>query len=161
MLVSTCLLAQSVLQTNETVPLRNERSIKPQAIYNQLIDPSNQVYYSLILNILFGSYLVYTNVIEQGCRLPDGSKVPNGWENLYNNCQEKCVCRRNKFRCSANSCDLNYNECNVNFYGEEYCQGALLVLYSGDNINDDFSRLINLDGLILFLNKFIHNYRNI
>ena len=155
LLCSTCLLAQSVLQTNETVPVRNERSIKPQAIYNQLIDRSNQVYYSLILNILFGSYLVYTNVKEQGCRLPDGTKVPNGWENLYNNCQEKCVCRRNKFRCSANDCDLNYNECSVNFYGEEYCQGALLVLYSGDNTNDDFSRLINLDGLILFLIWYI------
>ena len=113
LLFSTSILVQSVLLTNGTISVRNEKSIKPQSTFNQLIDrvPSNAAYISKVLNIAFGFYLVYTNLIDQGCTLPNGLKVPNGWENLYNDCQEKCVCRRNKFQCSASGCDLNYNQC--------------------------------------------------
>ena len=163
MLCSTCILAQSVLVTNQTVSLINERSIKPQSIFNQLIEhvSSNPVH-SMILNIMLGFYLVYANVIDQGCKLPNGLRVPNGWEKLYNNCQEKCVCRRNKFQCSPSSCDLNQNECTVDSFGEEYCQGALLVLYSGSNTIYDFARLINLNGLILLFGVFdSFSYRNV
>ena len=124
------------------------------------------LFYSLEYCIWFLSeisvdYLVYKNLIDQGCTLPNGLKVPNGWENLYNNCQEKCVCRRNKFQCSASGCDLNYNECTVNSDGEEFCHGALLVLFSGDSITDNYARLIDLNGKIKSLNLYQHCYRNI
>lgn len=145
-----------MLLTNGTISLRNEKSIKLQSTFNQLIDraPSSAVYCSIVLNIAFGFYLIYTNLIDQGCTLPNGLKVPNGWENLYNNCQEKCVCRRNKFQCSASGCDLNYNECTVNSDGEEFCHGALLVLFSGDSITDNYARLIDLNGKIKILNLY-------
>lgn len=151
-------MAHSVLLTTETLPLKNERSIKQQWTIHQLIDrvPSNPVYYSMILNIVFGLYLVHANVIDQGCRLPNGLKVPNGWERLYNNCQEKCVCRRNKFQCSPTGCDLNYNECTVDSFGESYCHGALLVVYNGAVSNAPYARRINLNGFIRFGYSFIN-----
>ena len=91
--------------------------------------PSNPVYYLIGLNIIFGFYINLA-VMNRGCRLPNGYEVSNGWSSLYNNCQEKCVCQRNKLKCLPNSCDLDKNKCVTDSVGDAYCQGAMLVLNS-------------------------------
>ena len=148
--------SQSLISPNATFPSNEtviETSPKPQFIFNRLIDhvPSNPLYYSVALNILFGFFLVHfaasnqAGIIEQGCTLPNGVKVVNGWENLYNNCQEKCVCRENQFQCSPSGCDLTISECKTDYFGHANCESALLVLYQST------AMLIHVNGKIRFL----------
>lgn len=104
--------------------------IEIQSIHNRLLEfsLSNPIYYSIILNIVFGFYVINMATRDRGCKLTNGVQVPNGWEKLFNNCQEKCICQKNKFSCAVNLCDLNKNKCVTDLFGDSYCQGAVLML---------------------------------
>ena len=57
-----------MLSTNETLPMSNEISNETKSIISQLIlyFPSDPVVYSVILNIIFGFFLIQQNIKEQG-----------------------------------------------------------------------------------------------
>ena len=145
LLCSKCLLTKSVQSVNETLLISKEMSTKPEFIFNQLIDyvPSNPTFYSIVLNVILSLLLIQANLKEQGCQLPNGIHIPNGWQKLVNTCQEKCFCEENEYYCIPNACDLSKNQCISDEFGDS-CQGAVLVLHTQ---NTPFkTRLINLNG---------------
>ena len=123
-------MAQSAQFSNATLPISTEISIGSQSIINQLVDffPSNPIYYSILANIIFGLFLINMTTREEGCLLDNGLYAPDGWEKLFNNCQEKCVCSQNYFYCIPNRCDLNKNKCIADDFGYSHCQGAVFVM---------------------------------
>lgn len=151
-----CFLAQSVQSINQTLPISIETPTKKEFIFNQLIDyvPSNPIFYTIVLNMILSFFLIQTNLKEQGCHLPNGIHIPNGWEKLVNDCQEKCFCQENEYYCIPNTCDLSKNQCIYDDFGD-YCQGAVLVLSTWRST--DKPLLINLNGNFLW-NYFVYNF---
>ena len=143
LLTLKCCLIRSASSTDST---SNETDIETQSINNQLLEfvPSNTIYYSIILNIVFGFYLIQTVTRDRGCKLSNGIQVPNGWEKLFKNCQEKCICQKNKLSCAINQCDLSKNKCVNDLFGDSYCQGAILMLSTYRLWNKP--TLVNLNG---------------
>ena len=150
-------MAKSTSSNYEKLPndLSIRNSVASQSIFNQMKNhfPSNPVYYLIALNIVFGFYIINLAVMDRGCRLPNGYEVSNGWSSLYNNCQEKCVCQRNKLKCVPNSCDLDKNKCITDSVGDAYCQGAMLVLNSWIRSK---AMLIDLNGKSGTFSIFYH-----
>ena len=90
------------------------------------------------------------------CQLPNGVKIPNGWNHLYNNCQERCQCENNNFSCIPNTCDLSKNICIRDELGDS-CQGAVFVVGLVQPV------IIHFDGKIVRIRKitfFFHSRRN-
>ena len=59
---------------------------------------------------------------QRGCVLPNGLTVSNSWEELSNDCQQKCSCQNNQYFCKPNNYNLSSNDCVLNSFGEPYCR---------------------------------------
>ena len=137
---------ETIPSSNETVPINNATGINIQSVYNQLLDfvPSKPLFYSIILNFLVVGYLIINSMRERGCMLPDGERIPNGWEQLSNDCQEKYFCHKNKIQRMTNNCDLDKFQCMKNGFGNYFCQDAVLIISSSRSANRPF--LIDFNG---------------
>ena len=90
--------------------------------------------------------MFFTCFQADGCQLPNGVKIPNGWNHLYNNCQERCQCENNNFSCIPNTCDLSKNICIRDELGDS-CQGAVFVVGLVQPV------IIHFDGKIVRIRK--------
>ena len=99
-----------------------------------------------LLKIIVCAKMFFTCFQADGCQLPNGVKIPNGWNHLYNNCQERCQCENNNFSCIPNTCDLSKNICIRDELGDS-CQGAVFVVGLVQPV------IIHFDGKIVRIRK--------